>query len=88
MFSDDPLSLAALKTANADVKMAIAQVVIKGPELHNVNVTLSLVNGKLTIKPLQMDVVGGHIDADTAVDASGIWTIGEARAKVASAVSG
>ena len=71
MFSDDPLPLGALKTANADVKLAIAQVVTKGPELHNVNVTLSLVNGKLAVKPLQMDVVGGHIDGDTTVDASG-----------------
>ncbi len=71
LFSDDPLPLGALKTANADVKLGIAQVITKGPELHNVNVTLSLVNGKLTVKPLQVDVVGGHIDGDTTVDASG-----------------
>ncbi len=70
IFSDAPLPLGALKTANADVKLAIAQVVTTGPELHNVNVALSLVNGKLAVKPVQLDVVGGHVDADTTVDAS------------------
>lgn len=71
LFSDAPLPLAGLKTANADIKLTAAKVVTKGPPLQNVNATLSLVNGKLTINPLTADVVGGHIDNNTTLDASG-----------------
>ena len=71
LFSDAPLPLAGLKTANADIKLTAAKVVTKGPPLQNVNATLSLVNGKLTINPLTADVGGGHIDNNTVLDASG-----------------
>jgi len=71
LFSDAPLPLAGLKAANADIKLTAAKVVTKGPPLQNVNATLSLVNGKLTINPLTADVVGGHIDNNTVLDASG-----------------
>jgi uncharacterized protein involved in outer membrane biogenesis len=69
IFSDAPLPVEALKSANADVNMKIAKVETKGPELNNVSVTLALNNGKLAIKPLQADVVNGHIDAETQLDA-------------------
>lgn len=71
LFSDAPLPVAGLKAANADVKIAAAKILSNGPPLQNVNVTLSLVNGKLTINPLTADVVGGHIDGNTVLDASG-----------------
>ena len=70
LFSDAPLPVAGLKAANADVKLSAGKVVTKGPVLDNLTVTLALNNGKLTIKPLQADVVGGRIDSETVLDAS------------------
>jgi len=70
LFSDAPLPVAGLKAANADLKLKAAKVVTQGPALSNVNVSLSLANGKLTVKPLQADVVGGRIDGETVFDAS------------------
>lgn len=70
MFSDAPLPLDGLKAANADVKLSAKKLVIEGPEVTNVNVALTLTNGKLSIKPLTMDVLGGNISTDTSVDAA------------------
>lgn len=69
LFSSAPLPLDGLKAANADVKLNAKKLVIKGPEVTNVNVALTLTNGKLTVKPLTMDVLGGNISADTSLDA-------------------
>lgn len=70
MFSDAPLPLDGLKAANADVKLAAEKLVIQGPEVTNVNLAINLTGGKLTVKPLSMDVLGGNISADSTVNAA------------------
>lgn len=71
LFSDAPLPVDGLKAANADVKLTAAKIVTTSLPLQNVNVTLSLVNGKLTLNPLAADVADGRIDGNTVLDASG-----------------
>ncbi|MGB8274448.1 MAG: AsmA family protein [Alphaproteobacteria bacterium] len=70
LFSDAPLPLDGLKAANADVKLAADQLVLpNGLALGNVAVTLTLVDGLLTVKPVSADVVNGKVAANVSLDA-------------------
>src|SRR5262249_24555178 len=68
IFPATPLPLAALGAADADINLA-AKEVIRGPvTLSNVKFALSLVAGKLQIRPLSTGIGGGSLLANLSLD--------------------
>ena len=68
---DTPLPLDGLRSANADLAVTIGKLILQeGMEVDNIDLTLSLQGGKLSISPLQALFSGGQIDLNTTLDAS------------------
>lgn len=69
VFADDPLPLEGLKAADAEVRFKGRRIIVQGVDISDVAVTMSLVNGRLEVKPFNLTVSGGRIDGDLLLDA-------------------
>ncbi|MCP4409696.1 MAG: AsmA family protein [Gammaproteobacteria bacterium] len=81
LFSAEPLSLEPLHRLNIDFSLNSKKVHTRSLILDELNVTLQLRNGKLNIKPVKMNVAGGELRADIAIDASSKTTVVAANIK-------
>ena len=71
LFPADPLPLAALGAADADIKIRIKRILAKNIAVSDVAVDLTLKNGKLTIRPLKAVFAKGAIAGNVEVDTRG-----------------
>lgn len=72
VFPATPLPFSQLMAADANVNLS-AQQMIKAPvTMNNVKLVLSLVDGRLQIKPFSAGVAGGTLDMDMTVDGARI----------------
>src|SRR5262249_50298923 len=70
IFPATPLPLAALRAADADIALP-AREVVRGPvTLSNMKLAVSLVAGKLQIRPLSTGIGGGSLLAKLSLDAA------------------
>ncbi|MFT5396600.1 MAG: hypothetical protein ACI85N_001801 [Gammaproteobacteria bacterium] len=69
LFSSDPLPLDGLKSADVDLKFKAKKLITKDLTIDDMNLTLTLNNGKLQITQ-NAKAVGGTISADIKLDAS------------------
>jgi AsmA family protein len=67
---DTPFDLTALRSADAEVKLAATRVEAPGLPIDDMLLDLSLRNGVLQLKPLRFGVAGGNLDAYATIDAS------------------
>ena len=70
VFSSDPLPLEGLKAADINMDLKAKQIKTADLTMDNVNLVLSLVNGKLAIKPLTANTGGGTLAMQMNLDAS------------------
>ncbi len=70
VFSPDTLPLAGLNSADLDLKMQVNKFITKDATLSDVNLSLSLKNGKLKLQPFTANVAGGTLQIATTLDAS------------------
>jgi AsmA family protein len=68
--SDDVLPLDGLHAANADISLKVNEVRTRQATLTNFDAGLKLDGGKLTIKPLSMNVASGTLNGNVKLDAS------------------
>ncbi|MGH8119204.1 MAG: AsmA family protein, partial [Gammaproteobacteria bacterium] len=61
VFSSDPLPLEGLQAADINISLKAKQIKTADLSLENVNLALSLVNGKLAINPLTANTGGGTL---------------------------
>ena len=71
LFSADPLPLAALGAADADIKIRIKRIIAKKIVLSDVAVDLTLKDGKLTVRPLKAVLAKGVITGNFELDTRG-----------------
>ena len=69
LFSTQPIPFDLLRTADADLKLAIADLHTGGADYKAINSHAVLTNGKLTVDPFAADLPGGHLSGTIAVDA-------------------
>lgn len=69
LFSSDPLPLDGLKSADVDLKFKAKKLITKDLTIDDVNLTLTLNNGKLQITQ-NAKAVGGTISVDIILDGS------------------
>ena len=62
IFPSQPLPIEALQALNADLSLRIKQLMLPRFALHDVNVQARLLDGQLTVKPLQAEIGGGTMD--------------------------
>ncbi len=62
VFPDDPLPVDALSQADASISIQIDQLLLPRFSFNNLNVTLTLEDGFLTIKPIEASIGGGTLD--------------------------
>ncbi len=65
----DPLPLDALKSVDANVKLALAEVVTPDLSLQNVSIAAKLSKGKLSLKPMALTMAGSAVTLSAQVDA-------------------
>ena len=70
LFSDQPLALTALNSADADLKLQVGKLLLDARQLTNVEVTLALKNGKLAVAPFRFGLAGGSFDGKVHLDGS------------------
>ncbi|CCQ74564.1 AsmA family protein [Magnetospira sp. QH-2] len=70
VFPSDPLPLDGLKAANADVTFKGKKVVAGKIVVENIDLALTLKNGKLTITPNNADIFGGKVAGSVVLDGS------------------
>ncbi|HEY3177958.1 MAG TPA: AsmA family protein [Casimicrobiaceae bacterium] len=69
IFSDEPLPLVVLKSFDADGHLAMAAVTLKnGTKLTNVDISLTLHDGKLDVGQWQADALGGALRGKLSLD--------------------
>ncbi|MCL1980732.1 MAG: AsmA family protein [Proteobacteria bacterium] len=71
IFPNDPLPVEALRSVEADLSLQIGKLQHNAIQLTNVLATIALKNGRLTIKPLKLEVAGGTVEGEAGLDASG-----------------
>jgi AsmA family protein len=71
VFPKDPLPLDGLKVADAKVKFTAKTIIMQGMKITDVDLGVSLANGRLKISPLLAGFGGGKINGDIALNASG-----------------
>ena len=72
LFPNDPLPIAALQSVDADLSLHVDKLLLDAAiPLTNVDMAMQLNKGRLTVKPLRLEVVGGTIEAEASLDASG-----------------
>ncbi len=69
VFPDDSLPLDGLKSADAKIGIAVAELVAPGARLNDVSATIVLDNGNLTIKPFGFILSGSKFDGDVSFGA-------------------
>jgi uncharacterized protein involved in outer membrane biogenesis len=70
LFSNDPLPFAGLNAVDAEINFT-AQQMIKAPvTMDNVKLVLSIVAGKLQIKPFNAGIAGGTLAMSATIDGS------------------
>lgn len=69
LFSADPLPLAALRMMDADIKAQVGKLMLPGRQLSDVNLSLQLKNGHLTLSPFRFGLAGGVFDGGLHLDA-------------------
>ncbi|OHC74467.1 MAG: hypothetical protein A3G18_11270 [Rhodospirillales bacterium RIFCSPLOWO2_12_FULL_58_28] len=69
VFADDPLPLEGLKAADVDIKFKGKRIIVQGIDAADVAVAISLVNGRLEVKPFTLTAGGGRIGGDMLLDA-------------------
>ena len=70
VFSVEPLPFESLKSADVNMDIKAKQVKTSELIMENLNITVSLVNGKLMINPVNAQVAGGTLAAQMNLDAS------------------
>jgi uncharacterized protein involved in outer membrane biogenesis len=68
LFPADPLPLDILKAFDANLDIAITQLVLPGMTLADAKGVLALDNGALALKPLSASLVGSAVTGDIGVD--------------------
>jgi uncharacterized protein involved in outer membrane biogenesis len=67
----EPLPLDGLKAAEAQVNIALGEVVMLQITLNEVSATIRLAKGRLTLEPLKATVAGGPVTITASIDAGG-----------------
>jgi uncharacterized protein involved in outer membrane biogenesis len=70
LFSDQPIPFDLLRTADADVTLAIADLHSGGADYKAISTHTVVTGGKLTINPFAADLPGGHLSGTATVDAT------------------
>jgi AsmA protein len=70
LFSQQPIPFAALRVADADLKLTIADLHTGGADYKAISTHAVLTNGKLTVDPFAADLPGGHLSGTISVDAT------------------
>jgi AsmA protein len=70
LFSTQPIPLDMLRTADADVKLDVADLHMSGTDIKAIDTHAVLSNGKLTVTPLAADLPGGHMSGSLSLDAA------------------
>jgi uncharacterized protein involved in outer membrane biogenesis len=69
MFSDEPLPFTELNLADANVRYTTKKLVLPDMTVQNVNVTVALKGGDLAVKPFALELNGGKINGEVALNA-------------------
>ena len=70
LFSQQPIPFDLLRAADADLKLAIADLHTGGADYKAIDTHAVLTNGKLTVDPFAADLPGGHLSGTASVDAA------------------
>jgi uncharacterized protein involved in outer membrane biogenesis len=70
LFSEQPIPLDGLRTADADVKLDIASLRSGGADYKSIGGHVSLKDGRLSIDPFAADLPGGHLAGNLSADAT------------------
>nr|WP_294507478.1 AsmA family protein [uncultured Rhodopila sp.] len=70
LFSDQPLPLSLLRTADADIKLDIGLLRSGGADYRAIDTHGVLANGKLEVSPFSADTPGGRLTGLLSIDAS------------------
>ncbi len=70
LFSDQPIPFDVLRTADADVKLAVADLHSGGADYKAIDTHVVLKGGKLDVEPFTGDLPGGHLVGTLSVDAT------------------
>ncbi len=70
LFSDRPIPLDVLRTADVDVTVAIADLHSGGADYKAINTHAVLTNGKLAVDPFSAELPGGHLTGQLSADAA------------------
>ncbi|HEY4175159.1 MAG TPA: AsmA family protein, partial [Rhodopila sp.] len=70
LFSNQPIPVALLRSADADLKLDIADLHTGGTDYKAIDAHAVLSNGKLTVDPFAGNVPGGHLSGTLTVDAA------------------
>jgi uncharacterized protein involved in outer membrane biogenesis len=70
IFPADPLPLAALKAADARIRLAVKRLVSNGIVVDDIDLSLVLDGGKLDVKSLKAVINGGTVNASFLIDGS------------------
>ncbi len=68
IFPSDPLPIAALRSADANIEMTIESVMIRELKFEDLVVRLDLDNGLLRLKPMKAKVGNGNFDGTITLD--------------------
>jgi len=71
LIPDTPLPVAALRGANADIRLSIGTLLTGGVTYRTISGRLLLQNGRLQVQPFAAQLPGGHLDLTAMLDASG-----------------
>ncbi len=69
--SDEPIDLSGLKGTEADVKVAMGGIKVRGYEVGPVGLTVALAGGVLSAELSQLGLYGGNVAGNVKLDASG-----------------
>jgi AsmA protein len=70
LFSNQPIPFALLRSADADLKLNIADLHTGGTDYKAIDAHAVLSNGKLTVDPFAGNVPGGHLSGSLTADAA------------------
>jgi uncharacterized protein involved in outer membrane biogenesis len=70
LFSDEPIPFDGLRSADADVKLDIAELRSGGAGYKAIGSHLVLKDGKLSVDPFAADMPGGHLAGNLSADAT------------------
>jgi uncharacterized protein involved in outer membrane biogenesis len=70
LFSDQPIPFDSMRTADADVKLDVADLHSGGADYKAIDIHTVLKDGKLSVDPFAADLPGGHLAGTLALDAT------------------